>query len=151
MTDTDKSQPAAGNDKRAFVRARSRARRLAMQGLYQWQLTAQDVKDIMAQQRDSEEYAGADADHYRRLMQSAVAGHEELDSQLATALDRPVVQLDPVEHAIFWCALVELNDCPETPFRVVINEAVQLAKRFGATDGHKYVNGVLDKLAAARR
>lgn len=137
-------------DKRALVRKRSRARRLAMQGLYQWQLTGQHVKDIMAQQRESDEYADVDPEHYRLLMTGVCERHEALDARLAEALDRPAEQLDPVEHAILWCALLEFDACPESPTAVVINEAVELAKRFGATDGHKFVNGVLDTLSAGR-
>lgn len=141
----------AGDNKRAMIRKRSRARRLAMQGLYQWQMTGQPVQDIMAQQKDSDEYPTADPDHYRLLMRSATADRERLDTLLGPALDRPADQLDPIERAVMWCAIIEFEQCIDVPFRVVINEAVEVAKRFGGTDGHRFVNGVLDKLAATLR
>lgn len=142
---------AAGDAKRAMVRARSRARRLAMQGLYQWQMTGQPVQDILAQQKDSDEYKTVDVEHYRLLLKTAVADSERLNELVAPALDRPSDQLDPIERAILWCALIEFEQCIDVPFRVVINEAVEMTKRFGGTDGHRFVNGVLDKLAPALR
>ncbi|MFK7886668.1 MAG: transcription antitermination factor NusB [Gammaproteobacteria bacterium] len=142
---------AADDAKRAMVRARSRARRLAMQGLYQWQMTGQPVQDILAQQKDSDEYKTVDVEHYRLLLKSAVEERERLDTLVEPALDRPSDQLDPIERAILWCALVEFEKCIDVPFRVVINEAVEMTKRFGGTDGHRFVNGVLDKLAPQLR
>jgi N utilization substance protein B len=141
----------AADAKRSHIRARSRARRLAMQGLYQWQLTAQPVQDIMAQQRAGDEYRTVDEEHYRRLIRTGCDESDRLDAVLAPFLDRPGEQLDPVERAILWCAVIEFEQCLDIPFRVVINEAVEIAKRFGGTDGHRFVNGVLDKLAPQLR
>ncbi len=142
---------AAADAKRALVRARSRARRLAMQGLYQWQMTGQPVQDILAQQKAGEEYKTVDADHYRLLLKTAIEQSERLNELVLPALDRPADQLDPIERAILWCALIEFEKCIDVPFRVVINEAVEMTKRFGGTDGHRFVNGVLDKLAPQLR
>lgn len=141
----------AGEAKRQHVRQRSRARRLAMQGLYQWQMTDQPVQDIMAQQKGGDEYPTVDPDHYRLLMRSATSDRARLDTLLAPALDRPADQLDPIERAVIWCAIIEFEQCIDVPFRVVINEAVEVTKRFGGTDGYRFVNGVLDKLAATLR
>lgn len=145
------SRAGAADARRAHIRARSRARRLAMQGLYQWQLTGQLVQDIIGQQREADEFRGVDEEHYRRLIRTGVSEHERLDAVLAPVLDRPADQLDPIERAILWCAIIELEQCLDIPFRVVINEAVEIARRFGGTDGHRFVNGVLDKLARTIR
>ena len=139
------------HDKRAYVRARSRARRLAMQGLYQWQLTQHGVDELLAQQRDSDEFRTVDEEHYERLLRTAIQRAEHFDALLSPVLDRPADQLDPIERAVLMCALVELEDCLDVPYRVVINEAIDIAKRFGGTDGHRFVNGVLDKLAPSLR
>jgi N utilization substance protein B len=128
-------------------RARSQARKLAMQALYQWQMTGQSAAEITRQFADSEEAAGAGNDYFRELVSAVIAGHVELDLVLAKHVDRPLSQLDPVEHAILLIGLYELERRLEVPYRVVINEAVELARRFGATDGHKYVNAVLDRVA----
>lgn len=137
--------------KRAHVRARSRARRLAMQGLYQWQLTQQPVQDIMAQQKLGNEYPTVDPEHYRLLLRTGTQDSARLNDVMRPALNIAEDQLDPIERAIMWCAIVEFEQCPDVPFRVVINEAVEVAKRFGGTDGHRFVNGVLDRLAPTLR
>lgn len=122
-----------------------------MQGIYQWQISGHDVTELMAQQRDGDEYRTVDAEHYERLLTTAIDKSEHFDALLAPVLDRPADQLDPIERAVLFCALVELEDCLDVPFRVVINEAVDITKRFGGTDGHRFVNGVLDKLAPTLR
>lgn len=129
------------------VRARSRARKLAMQALYQWQMTGQSAAEITRQFAEDEQAVGAEDEYFRELVSAVVAGHEELDRLLAKHVDRPLTQLDPVEHAILLMGLYELERRLEVPYRVVINEAVELARRFGATDGYKYVNAVLDRAA----
>jgi len=129
------------------VRARSQARKLAMQALYQWQMTGQSAAEITRQFAEDEQVTGAEDEYFRELVNAVVAGHEELDLLLAKHVDRPLTQLDPVEHAILLMGLYELERRLEVPYRVVINEAVELARRFGATDGHKYVNAVLDRAA----
>lgn len=132
-------------------RGRSLARRLAMQALYQWQMTSQTPQEIAAQFRDSDESVGSDQEYFAELLQSVVARHADLDAAIAAHADRPVEQLDPVEHAILLIGLYELTQRPDVPYRVVINEAIELSKRFGATDGHKYINALLDRAAREHR
>ncbi len=122
-----------------------------MQGLYQWQLTGQDVRDIILQLRDNDEFARSDADYFRMLMKTVAADRDDLDALLGTFIDRPLEQIDPVERAILWCALTELRGRIDIPRAVAINEAVELARRFGAQDSYKYVNAVLDKAAGELR
>ena len=122
-----------------------------MQGLYQWQLTGQPVQDILAQLRSNDEASQVDDAYFALLLKSGIEASEELDALIAGATDRAPAGLDPVERAILWCALVELTRVFEVPYRVVINEAVELARRFGAEDGHKFVNAVLDRIARERR
>ena len=135
------ARPARG------TRARSIARKLAMQALYQWQLTQQSAAEIKQQFLESEESAGVDREHFEELVVKSIAQHEELETALAPYLDRPLDQLDPVETAILLIGMYELRERLDIPYRVVINEAVDLCKRFGATDAHKYVNAVLDRAA----
>ena len=124
------------------------ARRLALQALYQWILSDNDPRTIARQLRED---AGSriDWDYFTRLFPAVADGRRELEEQLAPVLDRR--KLDPVEQAVLWLGTFELAQLPETPYRVVINESVELARVFGATDGHKYVNAVLDRLAPMLR
>ncbi len=131
--------------------ARRRARELALQALYQWRLTGYPMAEIEPQLRGQKEFERADAGLFERLARGVPAQATSLDALLAPQLDRAPEALSPVEHCILLLGAYELRECPETPFRVVINEAVELAKTFGGTDGHKYVNGVLDKLAPKLR
>jgi N utilization substance protein B len=133
--------------KRPLSQQRSRARRIAVQALYQWQMAGQDLKEIEQQFLASEESVGADLDYFHQLLHQVPARLDALDRHLAALLDRPIPEVDPVERAILRLGAYELAFCPEIPFRVVINEAVELAKTFGAEQGHRYVNGVLDRLA----
>jgi N utilization substance protein B len=130
-------------------RARSLSRRLALQALYQWQLTGQTFAELRNQYAADEGYPEVDAEYFTAILQGAVEGAAALDEALAGLIDRPVAQLDPIEHAVLLIGLHELEHCADVPYRVVINEGVELAKKFGATDGHKFVNAVLDR--AARR
>jgi transcription antitermination protein NusB len=135
-------------------RARSVARKLAMQALYQWQLTGQEADaaaELGLQYATSEDYAGADPEYFTDLVQNCIARNGELDAVLGSYADRPVSQIDPVERAILWLGLYELLARLDVPHRVVINEAVELSKKFGATDGHKYINALLDKASRERR
>lgn len=129
------------------TRARSIARKLAMQALYQWQLTQHSAAEINQQFLESEESAGVDREHFEELVGGCIAGYEALAAALQPFLDRPLKQLDPVETAILMIGMFELQQRPDIPYRVVINEGVDLCKRFGATDAHKYVNAVLDRAA----
>lgn len=132
-------------------RARSLSRKLAMQALYQWQLTGQDAAELRNQYAEAEGFGDADAEYFRGLLNGVTADAAALDQALGALIDRPVAQLDPVERAVLLIGLHELGQCPEVPYRVVINEGVELAKRFGATDGHKFVNAVLDRAARSLR
>jgi len=132
-------------------RARSLSRKLAMQALYQWQLTGQTAAELRNQYADDEDFGDADGDYFRELLTGVTAGAAELDVQLGGLIDRPVEQLDPVERAVLLIGLYELAQRLDVPYRVVINEGVELTKRFGATDGHKFVNAVLDRAARQLR
>jgi len=131
--------------------SRRGSRGLALQGLYQWLVNASDADDILAQIRDMDGYGKADQAYLKLLVQGVVFNADTLRERIRPYLDRPTKNLSPIEHALLLMAACELTTQPETPYRVVINEAVELAKIYGGTDGHKYVNGVLDKLAAELR
>jgi len=132
-------------------RARSLARKFAMQALYQWQLTGQSCAELRNQYAAEEGFGDADRDYFEALLTGTTAERESLDEALGSLLDRPVAQLDPVEHAVLLIGLYELRAQLDVPYRVVINEGVDLTKRFGATDGHKFVNAVLDRAARGLR
>jgi N utilization substance protein B len=131
--------------------ARSVARRLAAQALYRWQLNAAPWQDLVQEFDQEPDMAKAERGYFLGLIQDIAADHVALDELLAGWQDRGTAALDPVEHAILWIGVLELRSRPQTPWRVAISEAVSLAKRFGATDGHKFVNAVLDKAARALR
>ncbi len=136
---------------RVSTRARSAARRLAMQALYEWQMNEQPWQDLHNQYLASEEGARVDPEYFRALVEGVIQDHAGLDAALLPFADRPLDGLDPIEHAILLIGFYELRSRPDVPYRVVINESVELARRFGATDGHKFVNAVLDRAAAALR
>ena len=131
--------------------ARRRSREFAVQGLYQWQLNALDPTSIADDIGKTRGFEQADEKHFRTLLSGVVGHADALHASLAPLLDRPIREISPVEHAILLVGAFELAHHPEIPYRVVINECVELAKTFGGTDGFKYVNGVLDRLAAAAR
>jgi N utilization substance protein B len=132
-------------------RARSLARRLAMQALYQWQMTGQTFSELRHQFATEDEYADVDPDYFLALLQGVLEDAPALDARLGEMIDRPVAQLDPVEHAVLLLGVHELQHRLDVPYRVVINENVELAKKFGATEGHKFINAVLDRAARALR
>jgi transcription antitermination protein NusB len=127
--------------------SRRRAREYALQGLYQWQLAGGTSAAIQAQLADDKNFSQADSEYFAQLLKGAMAASAELEIVITPALDRPIAQLSPIERAILILAAFELRDQLEIPYRVIINEAVELAKDFGGTDGFKYVNGVLDRIA----
>jgi N utilization substance protein B len=131
--------------------ARRRSRELALQGLYQWLLSGSDAVVIAAELAQSDDFNKSDVAYFRTLLNGAIDHASELEVRVAPLLDRAVKDLSPIERAILLLAGFELMHELKVPYRVVINEAVELAKVFGGTDGHKYVNGVLDKLAAQLR
>ncbi|MFM2055139.1 MAG: transcription antitermination factor NusB [Pseudomonadota bacterium] len=131
--------------------ARRRSRELALQGLYEWQLGRADAGVVLAHMREQDDHARCDTAHFDALLQGCIEQIDVLDGLIAPHLDRPVAELSPVEHGVLLIGTRELRDCVDVPYRVAINEAVELAKAFGGTDGHKYVNGVLDRVAADLR
>ncbi len=131
--------------------ARRRAREYALQGLYQWQLAGATAADIRGQLAEDAHFEKADAAYFNELLSGTIAEAEALKGAIAPLLDRKVELLSPVERGILLLAAWELKHSPGVPFRVVINEAIELAKDYGGTDGYKFVNGVLDRLAPALR
>jgi transcription antitermination protein NusB len=137
---------------RSMVKSpRRRARELALQSLYHWLVNPDDLGVIQVDVITKEAPKRYDKGFYTALFEGVVAEMPRLRDALVPFLDRPQVEVSPVEHAILLAGAYELIHFPETPFRVIINESIELAKSFGGTDGHKYVNGVLDKLAAQVR
>ena len=136
---------------RAAASGRSVARKLAVQALYQWQLNDCPWQDLVQEFSAAQDMERADATYFRDILVAVCAAREALDAELAAWMDREPPRLDPIEHAVLLIGAYELKERPEVPFRVVINEGVSLAKRFGATDGHKFVNAVLDRAARSLR
>lgn len=135
----------------SISRARSKARRCAVQAIYQWQVGGQAIAEVESQFLDEQDLEQADVAYFSELVHCVPAHAAELDAHMAPFLDRPVAELDPVELAILRIGICELAYHPEIPFRVVINEAVELAKVFGAEQSHRYINGVMDKVARGLR
>jgi N utilization substance protein B len=132
-------------------RARSLARRLALQALYQIQINPVPWQDVQNQFAQDPEADRVDLDYFQALIQGIAPNREALDLRLAGFSEIPPHELDPIEHAVLWLGLHELMSHPELPYRVALDEAVQLTKQFGATDGHKFVNAVLDRAARESR
>ena len=132
-------------------KARSRARRMAMQALYEWQVANNTPLDILNTYRAEQNLKKVDEDYFRDLLLNTAKYQQELDDMMSAFLDRPVHEIDPIETAILRLACFELAHRPDVPYRVVINEAIELAKSFGAESGHKFVNGILDKVALIAR
>ena len=130
---------------------RRRSRELALQGLYQWLLSGADAASIDAQMREHEGFEKCDSVHFDALLHGCIAQAAALDAALAHHVDRKTTELSPVEHGVLLIGVYELTHCIDVPYKVAINEAVELAKAFGGTDGYKYVNGVLDKAASDLR
>jgi len=131
--------------------ARSVARKLAMQALYRLQLNEAPWQYLLSEFAAEEDMARADRDYFDEIVRAVVESRTALDEQLKDWADRAPAELDPVEHAVLLIGVHELADRPDVPWRVVVNEAVSLTRRFGATDAHKYVNAVLDRAARALR
>ena len=131
--------------------SRRRSRELALQGLYQWQLAGKDATIIAAELAEAEDFGKSDVGYFRTLLNGAIDNAPKLEAEMKPFLDRAVDALSPIERGILLLGGYELMRELEVPYRVVINEAVELAKVYGGTDGHKFVNGVLDKLAGRLR
>jgi N utilization substance protein B len=131
--------------------ARRRARELIIQALYQKQLTGHDAAELLSQFKARTEYQRADKSYFDEILPVICEKQAELESKIAELADRPTSQLDPVEMAVLLLGIFELGSRQDVPYRVVIDEAINLARRFGAVDGHKYINAVLDKAANTLR
>jgi N utilization substance protein B len=130
---------------------RSRAREFALQGLYQKLVGKNEVADIDTFTRDLVGFSKSDAVHFDALLHGCSEQAAELDALLMPLLDRKLAEISPIEHAVMWIGAFELKHCLDVPWRVVLNECIELAKEFGGTDGHKYVNAVLNGLAPSLR
>ena len=134
-----------GNKAENRFESRRRARRRALQALYQWHLTGQDVDEILTQFREVQDFSNVDTELFATLVRKVSAGQAGIDEKIEPFLDRPLTQLDVIEHVILSISTYELLNSIEVPHQVVIDEAVNLAKQFGAEQGHSFINGVLDK------
>ncbi len=142
---------SAAPRKSAAKSGRSRAREFALQALYQHLVGRNETSDIDIFTRDLSGFSKADAAHYDALLHGCVAQADALDRLITPLLDRKLAELSPIEHAVMWIGAYEMQHCLDVPWRVVLNECIELAKSFGGTDGHKYVNGVLNGLAPVLR
>jgi N utilization substance protein B len=145
MSEQEKKKSGRGGKNRRT------SRELALKGIYRKFLNDLPVPQLIRDLHEDPDFERADEEYFRQLMEGVSAHIPELDDRLAQFVDRGINELSPIEHAILCIAAYELVYDPSIPYRVAINEGVELAKRFGGTDGHKYVNGVLDKLAAEAR
>jgi len=143
-------EPEVGS-KAAKKSPRHRARELALQGIYQWRITAGDAERIEKQIQSEKNIGRFDKELFSKLLRGALGQQAELESMFVPYLDRSIEELSPVEYAVLLLGTFELSSNLEVPYKVAINEAVELAKTFGGIDGHKFVNGVLDKLAPELR
>jgi N utilization substance protein B len=147
MTEPLQTPKAAPRPKKAADKSgRTRAREFALQALYQHLVGRNEAADIDLFTRDLSGFHKCDSAHYDALLHGCIAQAAELDAAIAPLLDRPMAEVSPIEHGVLWIGVYELKHCLDVPLRVVINECIELAKAFGGTDGHKYVNGVLHKL-----
>jgi N utilization substance protein B len=153
VTDNDRKKAARPAGKRGggTKSARRRSREVALQGLYEWLISGSDPGVVEAHMREQDDFDKIDTAHFDALLHGCIAEAADLDAVLARHVDRKTTELSPVEHGVLMIGAYELKHCIDVPYKVAINEAVELAKSFGGTDGHKYVNGVLDKAAAELR
>lgn len=146
-----KGLTSTGVRKAASKSDRSRSREFAVQALYQVLVGKNDAQSIDAFTRDLSGFNKADSAHFDALLHGCAEQAENLNALITPLLDRPLTEISPVEHGVMWIGAYELKHCLDVPWRVVLNECVELAKEFGGTDGHKYVNGVLNGLARQLR
>ena len=142
---------STGARKASAKSARTRAREFALQALYQHLVGRNDAPSIDTFTRDLAGFHKADTVHYDALLHGCIQEAAEQDELIVPLLDRKLAEISPIEHAVMWIGVWEFRHAPDVPWRVVINECVELAKEFGGTDGHKYVNGVLNGLAPTLR
>ena len=148
---TAKKTDSNGMTKSAAKSGRSRSREFALQGLYQFLVGNNEAADIDMFTRDLSGFHKSDSVHYDALLYGCIEQREILDALIEPLLDRKLDEISPIEHAVMWMGAYEFQHCIDVPWRVVLNEYIELAKSFGGTDGHKYVNGVLDRFAAKVR
>ncbi|HZY19506.1 MAG TPA: transcription antitermination factor NusB [Ramlibacter sp.] len=157
MTDDAKFPPkapgrtATGARKASVKSNRTRAREFALQALYQHLVGRNDAQSIDHFTRDLSGFHKADSAHYDALLHGCIEQAAELDALIVPLLDRKLEEISPIEHAVMWIGAYEFQHCADVPWRVVLNECIELAKEFGGTDGHKYVNAVLNGLAPKLR
>lgn len=137
--------------KSSKVGKRGRARVLIVQALYQMQITGHDLRELRSQFKSRPEYERVDQDYFNDALTTICENQEEIENEIAEFADRPVEQLDPVERGILLLGIYEFQSVADVPYRVVINEAVNLAKRMGAEDGYKYINALLDRASKKLR
>jgi N utilization substance protein B len=151
VNDTPALPPMPTPAKAPVKSQRRRSREAAVQGLYEWLVGKADAGLIEAHVREQEDFEKCDVKHFQVLLHGCIREAVELDELLARHVDRKTTMLSPVEHSVLMIGTYELKHCLDIPYKVAINEAVEVAKSFGGTDGHKYVNGVLDKAATDLR
>jgi len=144
-------EPRARSSHDGRHQRRQRARRRALQALYQWQITRQDAGEILRQFRQAQDLSVVDEGFFEQLLRGVIEGQAEIDRGLQPFLDRPMTQVDLMEQVVLRLGAWELLHCPEVPFRVVLDQAIDLAHRFGSEQGHAFINGVLDKAAKSWR
>jgi N utilization substance protein B len=142
---------STGARKAGSKSGRTRAREFALQGLYQRLVGHAELTDIDAFTRDLAGFSKCDTLHFDTLLQGCVAQEAALDALILPLLDRKLAEISPIEHAVMWIGVFEFQHCPDVPWRVVLNECIELAKEFGGSDGHKYVNAVLNGVAPKLR
>lgn len=140
-----------GQDRRHGARARTRARRLALQGLYQWQMNAGSADEIIQQLYAGQNVRDTDTDYFEELLHQVIAENLSLETTFAPHLDRPLGQLDAIERAILLIGTYELRSRVDVPYRVVLDEAVELTRKFGAEGSHRYINAILEHAATQLR
>ena len=150
MTEAAKKKSSSGK-RPAQKSTRRRSREIALQGLYEWLISGAEAGVIDAHMREQEGFDKCDSAHFDALLHGCIAEASAIDAVLAKHVDRKTTELSPIEHGVLMIGAYELSHCINIPYKVAINEAVELAKSFGGTDGHKYVNGVLDKAASELR
>lgn len=150
-TSTSRSKALGAPRKASEKSARTRAREFALQALYQHLVGRNEASDIDAFTRDLSGFHKADSAHYDALLHGCIAQGSELDALITPKLDRTLAEISPIERGVLWIGTYEFQHCVDVPWRVVLNECIELAKQFGGTDGHKYVNGVLNQLAQTLR
>lgn len=133
--------------KRKLIESRKSARFFLIQALYQWQIAQNSLSEISANLADNPKFSEANSEYFHETLQGITQKRTELNQLLNPFLDREIENVDPIERSILWLGAYELENQPDIPYKSVINEAVELAKQFGAEGSHRYINGVLDKLA----